>query len=394
MSRSSPPPPDGKALSAELLSWYAHHKRRLPWRDHPDPYRIWISEVMLQQTRVASVEPYYERFLKEFPTVEALARAPLDRVLKLWEGLGYYSRARNLHRAARVVVERHGGRLPAQKDELLKLPGIGRYTAAAILSLAFEQDEVVLDGNVRRVASRVLAVREDPRKASVERQLEEALKGWLPPGRARDFNQALMELGSLICLPKAPRCSICPIAERCRARALGLQGEIPRRARRRPLPHKDVAVGLLQKGGKLLIVRRPPQGLLGGLWDLPQAPYAYEGSPREALQRAFRELGISTDVGEELTRVEHGYSHFRVTLHVFRCALQDGADPAPPLKPEGEWAWVRPRELPRYAFPKGAQKVFSALGLSGLDPDQEREEEQKQQDLQQEEQESRERRRA
>ena len=391
MSCTSPPTPNGRTLAQELLGWYARHRRKLPWRDRPDPYRVWVSEVMLQQTRVASVEPYYERFLREFPTVEALARAPLDRVLKLWEGLGYYARARNLHRAARIVVERFGGHLPADKDELLKLPGVGRYTAAALLSLAFGRDEVVLDGNVRRVVARVLALREDPRKPSVERRMEGVLTEWLPPGRARDFNQALMELGSLVCLPKAPRCSICPIAEHCRARALGLQGEIPKRKERRPLPHRDVAVGLLEHEGKIFLAKRPSEGLLGGLWDLPQAPYPKHAkhTPQESLRQALQEgWGLAVEVeGEASARVEHGYSHFRVTLHAFRCPLRDGQLPSPPSprasrpQPRGRgtwawtWAWVHPRDLGRYALPAGTHKLLRALGFR-LDPDQEREEEQ------------------
>lgn len=387
----------------QLLAWYAQNHRALPWRATRDPYRLWVAEVMLQQTRTETVLGYYERFLRAFPTVEALARAPLDRVLKAWEGLGYYARARNLHRAAQIVVERYQGRLPAKKDELLKLPGVGRYTAAAVASLAFGEPEPVLDGNVRRVLARLLALEDDPARPHLER----ALEGWLrelltavPEARGRpgEFNQALMELGAVVCVPRAPRCAICPVEALCEARRRGVERRLPVRARRAHKPHHDVAVALLwdAQGRRLLIQRRPDEGLLGGLWELPGGKREPRESLLGCLKRELREeLGLDGADVEVLSKeplvVRHEYSHFRVTLYAFECRLRDrdgdGAnitvsastgDGGSARRPQ---RWVRPQELERYAFPRGTLKVLQAAGLLS-DPQQEREQEEEQQELQ------------
>lgn len=256
-------PGERRRFAADLLDWYEAHRRRLPWRETSDPYRIWVAEVMLQQTRTEKVKAYYERFLEAFPTVKDLARAPLDRVLKMWEGLGYYARARNLRRAAELIVKRHGAQIPDNRAELLELPGIGSYTAGAILSIAYNREEPVLDGNVRRVLSRVLLVEEDPRRA--EGKLQRAMKALIPSGRARGFNQAMMELGATVCLPRSPRCDACPVGAFCRARRHGRQDELPLKPQTATRPHQEAAVGLIWKDDKLLISRRPEQGLLGGL---------------------------------------------------------------------------------------------------------------------------------
>lgn len=348
-----------KELVANLLSWYEENRRRLPWRATNDPYRIWVAETMLQQTRVATVESYYKRFLKRFPTVESLAKAPLNRVLKAWEGLGYYARARHLHQAAQIIASQHHGTLPKSVDRLLELPGIGPYTAGAVASIAFGQAASVLDGNVRRVLSRIFSVTENPRLRHVEKQLEHVLKRLLPHGQAGAFNQALMELGAIVCLPKVPRCAICPIAALCHAKRLGIQNELPVATPRRALPHHEVAVGLIWKDGKLLIAQRPLHGLLGGLWEFPGG----KRRPRETLEACLKrevqeELAITIDVRHRLTTVQHGYSHFRVTLHAFECDWKRGN---PKALGSRDWAWVGVHQLTRYAFPKANQRIIQAL---------------------------------
>lgn len=379
MGRLSPSPADRASIAERLLAWYERRHRALPWRESRNPYRIWISEVMLQQTRVETVRPYYERFVRELPTVEALARAPLDRVLKLWEGLGYYARARHLHRAAQIVVERHGGRVPAERKELLELPGIGPYTAGAIASIAYGRDEPVLDGNVRRVLCRLAYITSDPRVPQTERRLEALACGLLPPGRAGDFNQALMELGSTVCTPRRPRCSVCPVAGLCEAQRRGDPEALPIGSPKRTRPHHEVAVGLIWKDGELLLAKRPSKGLLGGLWELPGGKRRPSEALPECVRREVREeLGIEVEVDEELTVVRHGYSHLSVTIHAFRCRWRAGAPQALGCQ---EWVWAKPRELSRYAFPRATQKILAVA----LDRHEERQEKDEQDELQQEE---------
>jgi A/G-specific adenine glycosylase len=340
-----------------LLIWYRAHQRQLPWRTTRDPYRVWVAETMLQQTRVATAQRYYEPFLQQFPTVTRLAKAPLDRVLKAWEGLGYYARARHLHYAAQRITQHHDGVIPNRKRELLQLPGIGHYTAGAILSMAFGQDETVLDGNVRRVLCRILCIQENPRLPSVQRRLERRLKRLLPPREAGTFNQALMELGATICIPRTPHCTICPVEAFCEAKCRGVQHLLPVKAPRRALPHHEVAVGVIWKGRKLLIARRPPKGLLGGLWEFPGGKREAGESLEESLHRqVLEELGITIGVRQHLTTVRHGYSHFRVTLHAFECDWQKGR----PNAPNG-WAWVALRKLVDYPFPRANQKIMEVL---------------------------------
>ncbi|OGF53271.1 MAG: A/G-specific adenine glycosylase [Candidatus Fraserbacteria bacterium RBG_16_55_9] len=348
-----------KRFVQNLLNWYEANRRTLPWRKTKDSYRIWVAETMLQQTRVAAAKRYYERFIEEFPTVESLAQASLDRVLKVWEGLGYYARARNLHCAAQIVTQEHNGVLPKDKRELLSLPGIGRYTVGAILSIAFGQDEPVLDGNIRRVLCRVFHVTENPRLRRVERRLELLLVRLLPKGHAGTFNQALMELGATICTPRVPRCAVCPVEELCVAKRLGVQSELPVSAPRRALPHHEVAVGVIWKGDRLLVAQRPPEGLLGGLWEFPGGKRKPDETLEECLLReVHEELGIIIHVKRHLTTVQHGYSHFRVTLHAFECNWRRG-------KPQtlgcSDWAWVRINQLGHYAFPRANQKIMEAL---------------------------------
>ena len=350
-------------LAPRLLAWYADHGRDLPWRRTRDPYRLWVAEVMLQQTQVATVIPYYERFLARFPMVEALAAASLDEVLKLWEGLGYYARARRLHAAARQVVGEFGGRLPETVDELLSLPGIGPYTAGAIASIAYGQDAPALDGNVRRVLSRVFAVEQDVMRGVGQRRLWQLAESLLPLGRAGDFNQALMDLGATVCTPRAPSCRLCPLTKNCQARHLGRQEAFPTRRPRRPLPHYDVTAGVVWNGdGRFLIAQRPLDRMLGGLWEFPGG----KQEPGESLAGCLRrelseELDIEVAVGAPLTVVKHAYTHFRITLHAFHCQLVIGP---PRARDCADWRWITLDDVDRFAFAAADHQIIAALRAS------------------------------
>jgi len=353
------------AIQRALLAWYDAHRRDLPWRRTEDPYAIWVSEVMLQQTQVQTAAPFYGRFLERFPTVEALAAAPQDDVLKAWEGLGYYARARNLHRAAQVIALEHGGRLPNTFDELARLPGIGRYTAGAIASMAFGRDEPVLDANVTRVLSRLFAVRSDPRKASTRHRLWETARLLLPPGKASPFNQALMDLGAIVCTARVPQCPSCPLSELCVAKRKGLETVLPRRAPRKSIPHVEVAAGLVwdrersDPRARLLITKRCAEAMLGGLWEFPGGRREPAETLRECLARELKEeLEIEVEVGEPFLTVKHAYSHFRITLSTFHSRLTEGEPKAIACD---EWRWVHPLKLGQYAFPRADLRIIERL---------------------------------
>lgn len=356
-----------RVFSRRLLAWYEQHKRDLPWRRTHDPYRIWLSEILLQQTRVEAVIPYYERFLARFPNVHALAQAPLDDVLKTWEGAGYYARARNMHRAAQVVANERAGKFPRTVEGLLKLPGIGRYTAGAIASIAFRVNAPVVDGNVVRVLCRYFGIRQDPRTSAAQAQLWDLATDLIPPGRAREFNQALMELGATICVPKNPRCLLCPVQANCTARQEGLQNVLPVKRVRRELPHKVIAVGVIWKrtrtgGAQILIQQRLSEGLLGGLWEFPGGKVEEGERLEECVAREVREeCGIEVRVGREIIAVEHAYSHFSITLHAFECEFVAGRVK---ISSAQKFKWVRPEELEQYAFPAANKKIISALAAN------------------------------
>lgn len=289
-----PPAPFARAL----LAWYGREKRDLPWRLTRDPYAIWVSEAMLQQTQVATVIPYYERFLKRFPTLRALALADRQDVLKAWEGLGYYRRAVFLHEGARAVVARHGGRFPTDPEAIRALPGIGDYTAGAIRSIALGQDAPLVDGNVIRVLTRLHAITRDAAGADVKRRLWTLAAALLPPGRAGDFNQALMELGALVCTPRGPLCAACPVSRFCRAKARGLVDRIPARTARKATPERREDVAVVSRGETLLLRKRPEGGLLGGLWEFPPTPVA----------------GLKARPDGSLGRFRHAFTHFRLDV--------------------------------------------------------------------------------
>ncbi len=337
------PPSAPSPFAAALLAWYAAHGRALPWRGVNDPYAIWVSEVMLQQTQVATVVPYFRRWMARFPTVEALAAADEQDVLALWEGLGYYRRARALHQAARQIVAHHQGRLPADPQALQRLPGIGKYTAHAVASLAFGRDVPVLDGNVRRVLARVFAVEAPIDTAAGEKALWALAAQHLPPGRAADYNQALMDLGATICTPRAPRCAQCPVAGLCQAHRSGNPEAYPRKQRRQRQPHYTVVAAVIRRGGKVLIAQRPAEGLLGSLWEFPGGKVEHGETLETALQREIREE-LDTEIAIEAPFgvYRHAYTHFKVTLHAFLCRP---AGPAPrPLQAQAV-RWVPPAAL-------------------------------------------------
>jgi len=305
-----------------LLKWYRENARDLPWRRSSDPYAIWVSEIMLQQTRVETVIPYFQRWMERFPTLEDVADAEEDQVLGLWEGLGYYSRARNLHRAAQMVREEYNGMLPEDPAALQNLPGIGRYTAAALSSIAFGKDAAALDGNIRRVLSRYFDISSPSGTAETERVLWNLVEENLPPGKAGSYNQALMELGALICTPASPSCPICPLASACLAKRAGIQEERPVRERKDPLPHLQVTAAVFRENDRVLLAKRPPEGLLGGMWEFPGGKQEPEESLPDALIREIsEEFQVEISVVDKIGVYHHAYTHYKVTLHAFSCAL-------------------------------------------------------------------------
>ena len=357
--------PASDEISARLLAWWDSGHTELPWRRTRDPYAVWVAEVMLQQTQIATVIPYYERWMARFPTVEELAAAPLDDVLKLWEGLGYYSRARHLHAAAQIVAGEHAGRLPRTTSALMKLPGIGRYTAGAIASIAYDVAAPALDGNVIRVLSRLYDIDEDVTQSSTRNLCWRLAEELLPATRPGDFNQALMELGQQVCAPQNPRCLICPLNELCLARQRGVQLERPVRPPRRRTPHYDVVAAVIWRDGRpapdgtLLIARRPLGGLLGGLWEFPGGKVEPGESFAEALRREIREeLVLEIEPGEFLIAVDHAYTHFRITLRAYHAAWIGGEAQHLGV---ADHAWVTADQLDGYAFAVTDRKIIARL---------------------------------
>ncbi|MBW7884246.1 MAG: A/G-specific adenine glycosylase [Caldilineaceae bacterium] len=359
------------AIAEELVKWHAVHQRDLPWRDAPagtrPAYRVWISEIMLQQTRVETAVTYFNQWMARFPTVGALAAADLQDVLKAWEGLGYYARARNLHRSAQTIVGSNGGRLPDTRPALLALPGIGEYTAGAILSLAFNQAEPILDGNVKRVLARLADIDQPITERTVVRRLWELARVLVeaaPSHTAGACNEALMELGATICVPQNPRCFLCPLAAHCTAAAQGTQNVRPVMPPRKRTPHYDVTAGIIWKGepyrSELLVAQRPPDGMLGGLWEFPGGKHEPQDSDLSAcLRREIEEeLAIQIDVGDIVTTVQHAYTHFRITLHAFHARHMAGEPQAIGC---AAWQWVHLEDLDRYPFPVTDQKIIAAL---------------------------------
>lgn len=399
-------------FSLPLLAWYDQHRRDLPWRRSRNPYHIWVSEVMLQQTRVETVIPYYYRFIDRFPTIEALADAPEEELLKQWEGLGYYSRARNLQAAVREVTESYGGRVPDKREQFGALKGVGPYTTGAVLSIAYNKPEPAVDGNVMRVLARFFLIEDDIVKTGTRQRMEKLARELIPEGRAGDFNQALMELGATVCTPRAPYCLTCPVMETCAGRLAGREASLPVKTKAKP-PRPELRAVVFVRGdganaGRFLVRQRPAEGLLARMWELPHAPLpaaeaavaadatagagaaAVSGSGRgrgrsrggssEAGEAGGREMpaggaaapswaasalaaeGLRLGPLHALMRAEHTFSHIHWDMQVYAGRLRGNGD-----APGPEYRWIAPEEMERYAFPNVFLRIIRSALNEGRD---------------------------
>ena len=348
-----------REIRNRLNSWYGKNKRDLPWRATKDPYHIWISEVMAQQTRVSAVIPYYLEFIRRFPHIQDLASADLDRVLKLWEGLGYYARARNLHRAAQIVTQEMDGQVPDDIPGFRKLPGVGDYIGAAVQSMAFGRAAAVVDGNVKRVLARLFCLDVPVNHYSSHGRFLPYAEALLDPDDPGTFNQAIMELGALVCTPKTPSCSLCPISKFCQALAQNQVNDFPRRLPSKQVPLVHIAAGIVQRNGKLLITRRKPEGLLGGLWEFPGGKLMDGETPEQACAREIREeTGLKVRVDAHLTTVSHAYTHFKIEMAVFTCTCLSGRVR---LNGPVDFRWIRREDIDQFAFPKANLKFIPLI---------------------------------
>ena len=348
------------AFAPRLIEWYRRQQRQLPWRGETDPYRVWLSEIMLQQTRVATVAPYYHRWLERFPTIGHVARATEQEVLKAWEGLGYYRRARLFHQACRHLARENGARFPTDPPVFRQLPGVGPYTFAAVRSICFGDPLPAVDGNLRRVMARLLKAPHIG--AALTREAERAVSEILPSHHPGDMNQALMDLGATVCTPRDPQCPACPVQGFCAAWQSGQVQRYPHRVARRAVPHFPIAAGVVWRGDRLLICRRHSDGLLGGLWEFPGGKVEPGESPAEAVAREVREeVGLEVEVGPCVGSVRHAYTHFTITLDAFQCVSSEGTP-----RPIGcsQVRWIRWRELHRFPFPRANHKLFPLIEQS------------------------------
>jgi A/G-specific adenine glycosylase len=348
-----------QSLRNALIGWYRENQRELPWRKVSDPYPIWVSEAMLQQTQVATVLPYYHQFLKRFPNLPKLARADLQEVLKAWEGLGYYARARNLHKAAGIVIEQHQGNIPRNRQDFRKLPGVGDYIAAAVLSIAFNQPYSVVDGNVKRVLARLYVMKEPVNQSPAIKIFQQAAAELLDTREPGTFNQALMELGALICKPRNPLCPTCPVRTWCLAYQNDRISEFPRKLKKQAPPQYPIAVGVVFKNNRVLITRRKSDGLLGGLWEFPGGKIKRNEKAETACIREIKEeVNLTVKVDSHLCRVKHAYTHFKIQLDVFCCSYISGR-----LKLNGpvDHRWIRLSQIDDYPLPKANHKFLVKL---------------------------------
>jgi len=337
-------------LSRLLLNWYHQHGRTtMPWRDDRDSYAIWVSEIMLQQTRVETVIPYFEKWMKLFPDVSVLANASQHDVLNAWEGLGYYTRARNLHKAAKIVVSKFNGELPRNLTDLRNLPGIGRYTVGAIASMAFGMDEPTLDGNLRRVFARLFDIDEFADSTAGEKILWELAAKNLPKGQAGDYNQALMDLGAMICIPKNPQCLHCPLMEICKVRKNGTQELRPVLKPKKKTPHYIHAAAVIINRGRVLLMQRPPDGLLGGMWEFPNGRVNVDPA-KELTKILYTAYKLKVKRKEALGVIQHAYTHFKVTVHAYHCDCA-------PIPKNKRLKWTRINELEDYPMGKVDRQI-------------------------------------
>jgi A/G-specific adenine glycosylase len=340
-----------------LLQWYEQHQRTLPWRQTRDFYHIWLSEIMLQQTRVKTVIPYYLQWLQQFPSIEAVAQAGEEEILKAWEGLGYYRRALLFLQACRRIMNDHHGSVPENPDTFRRLPGIGPYSFAAVRSIFFHDPIPAVDGNVRRVISRMLRLPQ--LNSSLTLAVYQALLKIIPVDQPGDFNQALMDLGSSTCTPRNPRCDQCPVSQYCQALQNGQVSNFPVRRIRLPLPHHVVSTGIIWRNEKFLICKRPTGGLLGGLWELPGGKVEPGESLEIAAEREIREeTGLAVQATDYIGAIRHAYTHFSVHIHIFHCAYRSGKP-----RPLGctEVKWIKWVDIQRFPFPKANHKLFAII---------------------------------
>lgn len=363
MSESVPPemplsPERARAISGPLLEWFRKEQRDLPWRPNPSPYAVWVSEMMLQQTRVATVIPYFERWMARFPTLAALAVASEDEVLHAWQGLGYYSRARNLLRGARAVMERFGGEVPSDPTTLRTLPGIGPYTAGAIASTAYNVPAPIVDGNVIRVLCRLFALRGDPARLPVRSRLWELAEALIPPGEAREFNPALMEFGATLCTPARPRCEVCPLAHICEARRLDLVELLPETAARPQVTQVRMAAAVAWRGERVLVVQRPPDAdRWAGMWEFPNVELAVEESASQGAQRSLAGFGVQAEVGRRASVVRHAVTRYQITLEAYHCHALN----LEPTMAGGAARWLTIPELDSVALPAAHRRIADRL---------------------------------
>lgn len=333
----------------------------MPWRDCGNPYKIWVSEIMLQQTRVDQATPYFERFIERFPTVGDLAEADQQEVLKVWEGLGYYSRARHMHSASKLVMDEFDGKVPDTWKDINKLKGVGPYTASAVLSIAYQKEHAVVDGNVIRVLSRYLGIEDDVRSTQTKNAIQNYADELISEERPGDFNQALMELGATVCTPSNPDCEDCPIQTNCVAYKKVKTEEIPYKSPTKKRPHHQIGVGIIldEAEGEVLIALRPDEAMLGGMWEFPGGKQEEDEEMEETVIRELKEeLGVEVSITKPFMKLDHAYSHFKITMHAYLCELENG-DPEP--KTSQEIRWISIEELADHPFPKANRKLTEKL---------------------------------
>ncbi len=348
-----------RQFQARLINWFKKNQRKLPWRETNDPYKIWVSEVMLQQTQVVKVIDYYNRFMVRFPDIFTLAKADLNSVLKIWEGMGYYARARNLHRAAKIIVEEKEGSIPKNYEDFLKLPGVGEYIASAVLSQAFGEPLAVVDGNVKRVYSRLFQIGAPIQNTKAQKEMKQIAQDLLFEPDAGNFNQALMELGATICRPRNPLCAQCPVSRFCQSFQNQTQDQFPVIEKKKQVPSYKIVVGVIFKNNKVLIVHRKNSGLLGGLWEFPGGKVNQDESSLNACRREMREkVNLNVEPAKLLTNVRHAYSHFKINIDVIICKFRSGTVK---LNGHQDFDWVNLKQLDNYPIHKSNLKFLPLL---------------------------------